>query len=128
MAGSLKYQVVNGVSYKLETSDLVVQILEQARSNGTRLTIKYGEPKTGKFWNRTDSGYIGRGSTTDHLPILLHSKKAGGGICVMDASVLEIREAKTGKVLYSWLDDPKLITTEILVDDTESVITEINKA
>lgn len=96
-----KYQIINGTAYKKEAPGEVIKILEDSRTEGRRITITYGDIKTGKSWNKghPTHGYVGRASDTK-LPILLLNKHAGGGVCIMDASVLEIKESKGGRVLY----------------------------
>jgi hypothetical protein len=107
-----KYQVVNGVQYKKDASDTVVKVLEEARLNGTRISILYGDIKTGKAWKGgvTCCGYVGKNS--HKLPVLLATKQSSGGECIMDSSVLEIKEAKGGKVLYQAISDNSLLVEE----------------
>lgn len=116
-----KYQVINGVSYKKEAHGEVIKVLEEARASGTRLSIVYGDCKTGKPWGKEIYGYIGKGTTTDHLPVLLASKRSGGGACIMDASILEIKDARTNKILYKWEMDKSLIIEEKLEDITHQL-------
>ena len=99
---STTHQIVNGISYKTEAPYEVVVALEEARLAGTRIAILYGDPKTGKAWGTGEwkHGYVGQGNTSDHLPVLLSSKHAMGGQCIMDASILHIKEEKTNKTLY----------------------------
>ena len=111
-----RYQVVNGVKYKKDASDTVVKILESARLNGTRISILYGDPKTGKAWNGGTAycGYIGKNS--HKLPVLLLTKQSAGGECVMDSSILEIKEAKTNKILYQRVSDQALLVEEVFAE------------
>jgi len=87
-------------AYKKDTPDAVVNTLEEARKNNMRITIIYGDRTTGKPWGVIPSqGYVGRSAITK-LPILLSSKNSGGGVCIMDASILEIRESRSSKIIY----------------------------
>lgn len=119
-----KYRIINDICYKREALDTVVQVLENARRLGTRIAIIYGDIKTGKAWNKGEPclGYIGKNSSG--LPILLPGKTSIGGQCIMDASILGIKEAKGGKILYIWLADETLIVEEKLVEqvsDTDNM-------
>lgn len=109
-----RYQIVNGVNYKKDTTDTVVKILEDARLNGIRVSLLYGDVKTGEAWkgNNVCCGYIGKNS--HNLPILLATKQSAGGACVMDSSILEIKEAKSGKLLYQRSCDESLLVEETL--------------
>lgn len=92
-------QIVNGVHYKQETSAALIQALETARASGTRITIEYGNIQTGKAWSDGPHyGYVGA-STTD-LPILLATRQSSGGPCIMESSILEIRDVKTGQSIF----------------------------
>lgn len=45
-----EYNVVNGTSYHAETPAAVIEVLERARQNRTRLHVSYGDAATGKDW------------------------------------------------------------------------------
>lgn len=118
MKNSDKYQIINNVLYKKEAPPEVIKILEEARLNKTRINILYGDTKTGKVWNHSASGYVSKGS--NNLPIILANRRGAGGACIMDASILEIKEARTGKALYTWDFDPNLIVEERFEDGLDS--------
>ncbi len=50
---TIKYKVVNGTSYHEETPDEVVTVLEQCRTDRTRVILDFGDVKTGKSWGET---------------------------------------------------------------------------
>jgi hypothetical protein len=109
-----KYQAVNGVSYKKDAPSNVIKTLEEARINGIRVAITYGNVKTGETWKggAPSCGYVGFNS--NKLPVLLATKQSAGGECIMDSSILEIKEAKGNKVLYKVTEDESLLVEETL--------------
>lgn len=109
-----KYQTINGVQYKQEAPGAVIQVLEEARQNATRISIIYGDITSGKAWNNGEprTGYVSKNAI--NLPILISGRQGLGGQCIMDASILEIKEVRGGKSLYKWSLDEALIVEETL--------------
>ena len=97
-----KYKIVNGTSYDERTSQKVIDILEQSRTNDLRIELDYGDVKTGKSWGETHdiTGTIGRSTGTIKIPILVHNCRSVGGGGVLDDCIIRIRESKGKQVLY----------------------------
>jgi hypothetical protein len=91
------------IAYHSETSKQLIQVLEYARKNKTRIKVYLGDPKTGKNWNEENDtmGYIGliRG-TNARFPILVNNARSFGGGSIMDNCIVKIRESKGKRVLY----------------------------
>jgi hypothetical protein len=79
-----EYKIVNGTYYHIETSDKVINILEQCRLNKTRIVLDYGDVKTNISWNECFdiAGTICRSNGICNIPILLHNSRiiSGGAI------------------------------------------------
>ena len=97
------YKVVNGTSYHKETNESLVNILESARANNTRLVVDYGNIETGQSWGeRYDiCGYIGRSTGIDKIPLLIYNKRSLGGSCLLSHCIVKIMTSKGKNVLYS---------------------------
>src|SRR5205807_9933210 len=82
----IKYQIVNGTAYHAETPQKVIDILERARDNRWRLTIDFGDTKTGASWHEIydTSGYIGRSTGSIKIPLLVHNARSYGGGALLD--------------------------------------------
>lgn len=97
-----KYQIVDGTAYPVGANGAVIRILEDARKRNTRITLSYGDTKTGRDWLEEFSvtGTVGRSTGMYKIPILLYNERsnAGGGILV--DSVVRIRTALGKRVLY----------------------------
>ncbi len=99
IANDGRFQIVNGVAYKKEIPANLIAALEDARRNGTRIVITYGDTLSGKPWKGIAiSGYVGVSHL--RLPILLHRKRAAGGECIKDSAIIEVRERSSNNVLY----------------------------
>jgi hypothetical protein len=98
-----QYRQVNGISYNVLTPQKVIDVLEQARQSRPRrrLSILYGDVNSGKNWGSPERGYIGNSTGSIKIPILVHNTRSLGGGSIMDSCILEIRESKGGKILYS---------------------------
>lgn len=95
-----QYKVVSDTSYQPETSDDVVRILEWARCLRVRVRIELGDTKTGRAWEDSEVGYIGRSTGRVKVPLVLHNSRSHGGPSLLDHCVLRISESKGGKLLY----------------------------
>lgn len=98
----IKYQEVNNTFYHEETPKQVIDILESARKNGTRLLFDFGDTKTGKSWGETFDirGTIGRSTGNMKIPLLIRTKRSLGGGGLLDNCILKITDIETKKVLY----------------------------
>lgn len=95
-------QNVNGTSYHPTTPAAVIRILENSRKSGTRLRLHYGDDKTGRDWLEENdvTGRVGRSSGSVKIPILLHNSRSMGGGGILDGSIVKIRAARGGAVLW----------------------------
>lgn len=99
------YQVINGTFYNERTQPKVIQILEDARANRTRLHISLGEtdgPNIGFDWlDEFESyGYIGRSMGPIKVPLLIHNANSNGGCAILDHCIIRIRLSVGGRVIY----------------------------
>ena len=98
--GTGAYQVVNGTYYHVDTPQKVIDILEQARANGQRVRVFYGDTVTGKDWmEEWDTiGTIGRSMGPVKVPLLIPRKNSTGGGSLLDHCIVRI--TVDGKDLY----------------------------
>jgi hypothetical protein len=97
-----QYQIVNGTSYHAETPAAVIEVLEQARLNRTRLHVSYGDTGTGKDWlEEFDAhGYAARSIGPIKVPLLIANRRSTGGGAMLDHCIVRIRSSAGGRVLY----------------------------
>jgi hypothetical protein len=97
-----EYQVVNGTSYHAETPAAVIEILERARQNRTRLHVSYGDRTSGLDWlEEFDAhGYVGRSMGPVKVPLLIANRRSMGGGAMLDHCIVRIRASAGGRVLY----------------------------
>ena len=105
---STTYQLIEGnkpmpIAYNLGTSQQVINAIERARINRTRIRIYLGDIITGKCWNEENdiAGYVGlsKGNKA-YYPILVNNSASFGGGSLMDNCIIKIIESKGTKVLY----------------------------
>ena len=97
-----EYNVVNGTSYHVATPAAVVQVLEQARQNRTRIHVSFGDATTGLDWlEEWDiTGYVGRSMGPVKVPLLVANRRSLGGGAILDHCIVRIRESAGGRILY----------------------------
>ena len=97
-----EYNVFNGTSYHVETPAAVVQVLEQARQNRTRIHVSFGDASTGLDWlEEWDiNGYVGRSMGPIKVPLLVANRRSTGGGAILDHCIVRIRESAGGGILY----------------------------
>jgi len=90
-----KHKVFNGTYYHKDTSDRIINALEDAMKNNTRITVDYGDVKTGKSWEEDHNitGYVGRSTGKFKIPLLIHNSRSMGGVSLLDHYILSIRHA-----------------------------------
>ena len=98
-----KYVEMNGTSYAIGTPDEVMNILECAREDRTRIVLDYGDPQTGVSWGEVYDirGYVGRSTGTVKIPLLVYNRRSMGGGGIITDKIIEIKESRGGRVLYS---------------------------
>lgn len=97
-----EYQVVNGTFYDSRTPLEVIQVLEKARMNRTRLHISLGDVVTGRDWLEEFEcfGFIGRSMGPVKVPLILPLSRSIGGGAILDHCIVRIRHSSGGRVLY----------------------------
>ena len=80
------YKHINGTSYRNETPDEVIRVLESARQNRTRLHISLGETASGRDWLEEfeTHGYVGRSMGPVKVPLLVANTRSLGGGAILD--------------------------------------------
>ena len=96
------YKVVNGISFKEETSQEVCNVLSYCMETRKRVKLTYGDVKTGKSWNEDLDicGRIGKSTGEIKVPLLIHNVRSSGGGAICDDSIIKIACTETGKILY----------------------------
>lgn len=88
------YKVVNGTSYRKDTPDEVVQVLEKARERRVRLAIAFRAESAPAF------GRVGRSAGNLKVPLLVHNTRSMGGEELWTDGIVEIRNSATKELLY----------------------------
>jgi hypothetical protein len=98
----MEYKIFNGISYHEETSQKVIDALERARQNGTRIMIDYGDVKTGDSWGEVCDiyGYVGMSNGERKVPLLIHNSRSFGGVAILTHCIIGIYESKGKRCLY----------------------------
>jgi hypothetical protein len=97
------HRIINGTYYHEDTPTAVIDVLERARRNGTRIRLSYGDTETGQDWlEEWDvEGTISRSMGPVKVPILLPRQTSSGGPALLEHCILKIRQTgKGGRVLY----------------------------
>src|SRR5687768_7388918 len=89
-----KYKKVyqDNVIYHAEVDDRVIQILEEARIERTRLRVYYGDILTGEDWDEIYgvTGYIGMSTGEEPIPLLVYNSRSYGGGALLDDAIVKI--------------------------------------
>lgn len=91
--------IVNGTHYAEATSQDVVDVLEEARANQSRIRIYYGNTLTGCDWQEDYdvTGRLSRSTGPVKVPILLYRINAICGPAILDHCIVRIRIANRQK-------------------------------
>lgn len=97
-----EFKVENGTFYDAKTPIEVVNVLEKARLNRTRLHISLGDATTGSDWLEENDvfGFVGRSMGPIKVPLLIHNRRSLGGGSILDHCIVRIRASAGGQVLY----------------------------
>lgn len=116
-----RYKVVNGTAYHEETNDRVIEILENARQNGTRIRIWYGNTETGRNWMDVFDtvGRIGRSTGMYKIPLLIKTERSTGGMAILDNCIVKITIDK--QTVYQ---HPKFHTPEMEIREASEELKE----
>lgn len=97
------YKVSEDSTYYGEnTPDALIEVLERARVNKTRLKFYLGDNKTGKDWMEEDSkmGKVGRSMGPIKIPLLIKTVASQGGGALMDGNIVKVATSPAGIVVY----------------------------
>ena len=98
----ITYKIFGDTAYNIDTPDIIVNILEKARtSRAYRLKFYYGDNKTGTLWGE-EIGYVGRSTESIKIPLVIFNSRSLGGPALLDHCIVKIEYAnrKQGGVLY----------------------------
>lgn len=89
---TINYQIVNGTAYHAETDQYVINQLEKARYNKSRIRIFFGDTETGKDWLEENDtiGTIGRSTGNIKIPLLIRTSSNYGGGALLDHCIVRI--------------------------------------
>jgi hypothetical protein len=98
---NLTFKVVNDTCYDTTTPDKVIEVLETARQNRTRIKVDYGH-NDGQSWGEVNdiTGYVGRSTGTAKIPLLVHNTRSMGGGALLTHCIVKIETSKGKRVLY----------------------------
>lgn len=96
------YKEVGGTFYKKNTPMDLIEVLERARENRTRIVVDYGDIKTGKSWGEENyiKGYVGRSTGEIKIPLLVYNSRSIGGGGLLDNCILSVKTTKGNRTLY----------------------------
>ena len=111
------YKVVNGTFYTSDTNNKIIEVLENARKNGARIRVFYGDTITGEDWLEDNDtiGAISRTFGNVKSPILLKRKNSTGGGLILTENIVKITIDK--KIYY--IHDKYHINFDKLTSDYE---------
>ena len=99
----ITYKEVNGTSYRTETPDDLVRILEALRTTKERVILIYGDAETCKPWEPSatpERGFISRSMGKYKVPLLVRTARSMGGEGVLDHCIVQIRKSRGGAIMY----------------------------
>lgn len=90
-----------GTWFSPKTPEKVRKVLEQARRSGRTLRLFFGDAITGLDWLEENDtvGRIGRSTGKLKIPLLIADGEPGGP-GILDANIVRILDAESGKELY----------------------------
>lgn len=100
---TIHYQITDsGTAYHKETSQKVVDVLENARTMRKRVRVFYGDTQTGESWlDEYDTmGTIGRSTGQIKIPLLIKNANSTGGGAILDHCIIRIVDLGNKYDLY----------------------------
>lgn len=100
--GIKSFKQVNQICYDGQTLNTVIEVLDKAQKDRTRITVDYGNVETGKSWGEIHdiTGYVGRSTGIIKIPLLVYNSRCMGGGALLDDSIVKIVTSKGKNVLY----------------------------
>lgn len=97
-----RYKKSGETCYHVETEDKVIEVLDKAMQDRTRIIVDYGDVKTGKSWNEQHdiTGRVGRSTGSFKIPLLVYNSRCYGGGGLLDHCIIKIITSKGKRVLY----------------------------
>ncbi len=98
-----EYQIVGGTYFDARTPIEVINVLEKARLNRTRLHISLGDATTGRDWFEEFEcfGFVGRSMGPIKVPLILPVRRSIGGGAILDHCIIRIRHSSGQAVRFS---------------------------
>lgn len=113
-----EYRIEGDTAYHIDTPIPVIEILEKARQNRTRIRIWYG--KDGQCWNdEFDTiGTVGRSTGQYKIPLLIKNSRSIGGAAILDDCIIRVDvNYGRGNIVTVYTDDSikfdKFISTDL---------------
>lgn len=88
--------------FKPGTCPLLQHAIEGAFLTNKRVRIWLGDPETGEVWDEEFDviGKIGRSCGDQQVPLLIHNSRSTCGRAILVDRILQMKDTKTGAVLY----------------------------
>lgn len=109
------YKVHAGLTFSTETPENLMRLLVHLHNSQKRVLLTYGNLNTGKLWESAtpERGRLGRSTGRRKVLLLVRTARSLGGEALVDDCILQVRESKGGKVLWT---HPILTDTYEVVD------------
>ena len=104
-----KYEIIenykkhpSGTFYNAETTDEMINILENIAKNKTRCQFYWGDTKTGRDWEGKYGiiGRIGRSTGSIKIPLLVYNNRSVGGSALLSHCIVKIVTSRGKNVIY----------------------------
>lgn len=85
-------QEYNGTTYREDTPQKVIEVLESVMINNQRIRVFYGNTETGRSWldEHDVMGYVGRSTGKIKIPLLIPKSNSYGGSAILDDCIVMI--------------------------------------
>lgn len=95
------YKVLNRIYYHEDTPNKLIELIDRFYHNHQRVSLYYGDTKTGKEWGDVETGRIGRTTGTIKIPIIIHNARSLGGSAILTNRIVKITTTTKDKsILY----------------------------